>query len=135
MLRAILDAGGDRADLPFWEACEEHRFVLQRCDVCEQHYWPASRCVVHGDCAMRWIEVSGRGTIHTYTVQHHAYTAAMMSRVPYAVIVAKLDEGPFFHSNLLDCPLPQLKVGLPVEIAFAQHEKGLTIPIFRLHRT
>src|SRR3546814_8051219 len=70
---AIRNLGGDILDLPFWEACRDGRFLLHRCNVCGRHYWPASRCVVHGAQSMAWLPASGRGTLYTYTVMHHAY--------------------------------------------------------------
>lgn len=123
--------GGDPLDAPFWEACREGRFLLHRCEVCGRHYWPASRCVEHGAEDMRWVEGSGRGEVYTYTVLHHAYTPAMKAKVPYAVVVVKLDEGPFFHAGLEDCPPEQLRVGLRVRATMRAHESGLTLPMFR----
>ena len=85
MLAIVRSVGGDPLDLPFWEACREGRFLLHRCDICKRSYWPASRCVEHGARAMQWTKASGRGTIYTYTVMHHAYTPAMKGKTPYPV--------------------------------------------------
>lgn len=123
--------GGDALDLPFWEACREGRFLLHACGICGRRYWPASRCIVHGDAQMRWIDSSGRGTLYTYTVMHHAYTAAMKGRTPYVVAVVKLDEGPYFHSNLVECPVEALRIGMPLQATMVEHESGLVVPVFR----
>ena len=129
---AIIRAfGGDPLDLPFWEACRENKFLLHRCDVCGRYYWPASLCTEHGGQSMQWVPASGRGTLYTYTVLHHAYTPAMKDKVPYVVGVIKLDEGPFFHSNVIDCPLEAISIGMPLEMTMTQHESGLTMPVFR----
>jgi uncharacterized OB-fold protein len=127
----VRDLGGDPLDLPFWQACGEGRFLLHRCGVCRRHYWPASRCVRHGAQNMAWVEGSGRGTLYTYTVIHHAYTASMKGRVPYVVGVIQLDEGPFFHSNVVGCPLERLAVGQPLRATMIEHESGLVVPVFR----
>ena len=127
----VVQFGGDPLDAPFWDGCREGRFLLHRCEICQRHYWPASRCVTHGATDMRWVEASGRGEVYTYTVLHHAYTSAMKAKVPYAVVVVKLDEGPFFHAGLADCPLDRLTVGLRVEAAMTLHDSGLTVPMFR----
>ena len=123
--------GGDPLDAPFWDGCREGRFLLHRCEICRRHYWPASRCVTHGAADMRWVESSGRGAVYTYTVLHHAYTPAMKAKVPYAVVVVQLDEGPFFHAGLVDCPLEKLEVGLRLEAVMMPHESGLTLPMFQ----
>ena len=131
LLSAVLAVGGDPADLPFWEACRQGRFLLHRCGVCGQCYWPASRCVQHGARDMAWIEASGRGVLYTYTVLHHAYTPEMKGRTPYVVGVVKLEEGPFFHTNIVDCPPAALAVETPLEVVMAPHPSGMTLPMFR----
>lgn len=130
-LAIIRSFGGDPLDLPFWNACREGRFLVHRCAICQRSYWPASRCVEHGPQAMQWVDACGRGTLYTYTVMHHAYTQAMKSKTPYVVAVVKLEEGPFFHSNLLDCPLAEVAVGMPLQAVMREHETGLIVPLFR----
>ena len=127
----IAQVGGDPADLPFWEACKSGRFLLHQCSVCKRSYWPASRCVEHGDQAMRWVESAGAGELHTYTVMHHAFSSILAARVPYVVGVIKLSEGPYFHSNVIGCAIEDVKVGMPLIAEMTQHESGLTIPRFR----
>ncbi len=131
LLAAIRKVGGDPADLPFWEGCEAGVFLLHRCAKCERHYWPASRCVEHGDEAMHWVEASGRGRVYTYTVLHHAYTPATRDKVPFAIAVVQLEEGPFYHSTVLECAVDTVAVDLPVEAVMMPHESGLTLPLFR----
>lgn len=131
LLTRITALGGDVLDLPFWQACRDGRFLLHACGVCGRHYWPASRCVVHGDARMRWIAASGRGTLYTYTVMHHAYTAAMKARTPYVVAVVRLDEGPYFHSGLIDCALDDVAIGMRLEATMIEHDNGLVAPVFR----
>lgn len=127
----VRQAGGDPADLPFWGACREGHFLLHRCGVCERHYWPASRCVEHGDEDMEWVESAGTGKLYTYTVMHHAYSASMKDKLPYVVGVIQLDEGPFFHSNVVGCAPEQLEIGMRLRAEMVAHESGLTVPIFR----
>ncbi|HEY9545524.1 MAG TPA: OB-fold domain-containing protein [Solimonas sp.] len=128
---AIRNLGGDILDLPFWEACRDGRFLLHRCNVCGRHYWPASRCVVHGAQSMAWLPASGRGTLYTYTVMHHAYTPTMKGKTPYVVAVIRLDEGPYFHSNLIDCTLDQVRIGMQLQSAMIEQDNGLVVPVFR----
>jgi uncharacterized OB-fold protein len=127
----IRQVGGDPADLPFWEACREGRFLLHRCNRCNRCYWPASRCVEHGTADMQWVDSAGRGTLYTYTVMHHAYSPSMKNKTPYVVAVVKMDEGPFFHSNVIDCPLDQIQIGMHLRAVMNQHDSGLTLPVFR----
>lgn len=130
ILSTIRGVGGDPADLPFWEGTAEGRFLLHRCGVCARHYWPASQCVDHGSADMAWVESSGRGALETYTVLHHAYTPAMRDKVPYVVGVIRLDEGPYYHSNVVGCDRDAVSVGMRLSARMETHESGLTLPVF-----
>src|SRR3546814_18254360 len=74
---------------------------------------------------------SGRGTLYTYTVMHHAYTPTMKGKTPYVVAVIRLDEGPYFHSNLIDCTLDQVRIGMQLQSAMIEQDNGLVVPVFR----
>lgn len=127
----IAQFGGDPADAPFWEACKNGRFLLHQCGQCGRHYWPASRCIEHGGEAMRWVESAGAGALHTYTIMHHSYSPKLAAKVPYVVGVIKLDEGPYFHSNVVGCAIEDVHVGMKLSAEMTEHESGLTIPVFR----
>ncbi len=130
ILDIITPVGGDPADLPFWEGCGRGEFLLHRCGICDRHYWPASRCTVHGDEDMGWVAGTGSGEVYTYTIQHHAYSEAMRSLAPYAVVVIRLDEGPFFHANIAECSLADLHIGLRMTARFVAQDTGLIVPLF-----
>lgn len=131
LMPAIRQYGGDVADIPFWEACEQGVFLLHRCNVCGRHYWPASRCVEHGDDDMQWVEASGRGHVYTFTVMHRAYTPDKRDKVPFAIAVVQLSEGPFYHSNIVNCPYDQVAIDMALQVVMVPHESGLTIPQFK----
>ena len=80
---------------------------------------------------MEWVPASGRGTVHTYTVFHHAYDPALADVVPYAVAVVELDEGPFFHTDLVGCPIEDVAIGLEVEVVWELVDAQTVIPHFR----
>lgn len=130
-LAIVRSYGGDPLDLPFWHACREGRFLLHRCELCQRSYWPASRCTEHGAQAMQWVDASGRGTLYTYTIMHHAYTPSMKGKTPYVVAVVKLEEGPFFHSTLIDCALEDVAIGMRLHAVMQEHDSGLIVPMFR----
>jgi uncharacterized OB-fold protein len=131
LMDAIRRYGGDPADVPFWEGCGKGTFLLHRCNRCQRHYWPASRCIEHGDEAMQWVEASGRGKLYTYTIMHRAYTQDTRDKVPFVVAVVQLEEGPFFHSNILECGYDQVAIDMPLEVVMQPHESGLSVPQFR----
>lgn len=130
LLRAVLTAGGDPADMPFWQGCGQGQFLLHRCEICNKCYWPASRCTGHGASAMAWVAASGRATLYTYTIMHRAYQPALQAQVPFIVGVVQLAEGPFYHTNIVECAHDQLAIGMALKVKMAAHESGLTLPMF-----
>jgi uncharacterized OB-fold protein len=119
----------DILDQPFWDACNREEFVLDRCAVCGAYYWPASCCVEHGGTAMSWQPASGRGVVDTYTVFHRQYHPAFVP--PYVVAVIRLVEGPYFHTNIVECDPDDVEVGMEVEVAFIDVSADEKLPVFR----
>jgi uncharacterized OB-fold protein len=64
----------------------------------------------------------------SFTICHPPVLPAYTDRVPYNVIVVRLDEGPYLVSNLIDA---DPAVGLRVTVTFTDIDDGLTLPQFR----
>ena len=75
--------------------------------------------------------VSGRGTVFSYAVMHQVYHPGFAAEVPYAVVVVELAEGARLVSNLVDCPLRDVTIGMPVEVVFEEVTPEVTLPKFR----
>ncbi len=117
---------------PFFAAAKERRLVVQRCAQCGAYRFPprelCSGCL---STASTWVEVAGRGEIFSYNVMHQVYHPAFAAEVPYAVVVVKLAEGPKMISNLVDCPVDEIRIGMPVEVVFEPLSDTVTLPKFR----
>lgn len=117
---------------PFFTAAKDGRLVVQRCTQCEAYRFPprelCSGCL---STASTWVEVAGRGEIFSYNVMHQVYHPAFAAEVPYAVVVVKLAEGPKMISNLVDCPVDEIRIGMPVEVVFEPLSDTVTLPKFR----
>jgi uncharacterized OB-fold protein len=117
---------------PFWEACRRHELRLQRCRQCRQYWFPpSSLCPECMSTEFEWAPLSGRGEVFSFVVMHRVYHKGFADDVPYAVALIALEEGPRFLSNLVDCPLDQVRVGLPVEVVFDDVTPEHTLPKFR----
>ena len=79
---------------------------------------------------MQWVDASGRGEVYTYTVIHRAYTPSMKGKTPYVVAVIKLDEGPFFHSNISGSAPDDVAVGIRVKAKMQPLDAGIVGPVF-----
>jgi hypothetical protein len=123
-----------RETLPWWQAAAAHRLVVQRCADCGHARHPpgplCSRCRSTRDT---WQEVSGRGTVYTYTVVQRAFVPSLADRLPYVVIVVALDDagGVRLVSNLVDADPAAVCVGMAVEVVWEDVAPGLALPRFR----
>ena len=51
--------------------------------------------------------------------------------MPYAVVVVELEEGARILSNLVDCPVRDVRIDMPVEVVFEELTAEVTLPKFR----
>ena len=69
--------------------------AVQRCTDCAvlQHP-PEEICHACGAMTFDSVELSPHGTVHSYTVVHHAAHPALADAVPYTVVLVALDDAP-----------------------------------------
>ena len=118
---------------PYWAACNEERFVMQRCKACQKFRWhPAPLCTHCSDERYVWAPLSGRGTVVTWTVITHPIHPAAVAKVPYVVAQIELDEqhGLTLISNLINIPHDEIQFDMPVKVCFETHPSGQKLPVF-----
>jgi uncharacterized protein len=114
----------------FFEAAREGRLLIQRCTSCGEHqFYPRKVCTHCGDASVEWVEASGRGTVHTYTVIHRGIPG-WLEDGPYVAAVIDLDEGVRMTTNIVDAPPEDVAVGMAVEVTFVDEGKYV-LPRFR----
>ena len=118
-------------DNAFWfEACREHRLLVQRCADCGTlRHPPGPAC---GDCAsFAWdtVEASGAAVVHTHTVVHHPQVPAF--DYPLTVAVVELAEGTRLIAELVGTAPGEVRIGMDVELQWIDADAELTIPAFR----
>jgi uncharacterized OB-fold protein len=119
-------------ELPYWEALRQHTLTLQRCKACDKAWFPIGPACPHClSSDFEWARMSGRGVVHNYVVYHKAWTPWFEQRVPYAVVQVELDEGPRLTTNLLDCPLGAIRIGMRVQAEYEHVTEDVTLLQFR----
>ena len=104
---------------PFWEAAKRHELVLPRCKRCSRyHFYPREVCPHCFSKDLEWVPASGRARLFTYTVIHTPADQAFRDDVPYAHCIIQLEEGVSMISNVLECPVEDLRVDMPLVVAF-----------------
>ena len=120
---------------PYWQACNEERLVMQRCQSCGKLRWhPAPLCTFCAHDGYDWAPLSGKGRVHTWTVITHPVHPAAVALVPYVVVEVELAEQDNLRmvSNLIDCDPYAIEFGAAVALVFHQHANGQKLPMFRL---
>ncbi len=118
---------------PFWEALAERHVLLQRCNACGAwNHYPRHRCVACLSDDLGWEEVSGEGTIFTFTIARTPVTPHFADEVPQLLAIVELDEGPHLSSVIVDASPEDLAVGRRVVPVFEQGDDGITLLKHRL---
>jgi len=128
--------GGGRNTLTaqqFWDAASEERLVVQQCDSCGEYVFPPQDvCAYCWADELAWQEVSGEGTVHSFSTIHVDIHSSWGDRVPYTIAFVQLDEGPYLVTNLVDCDPEDLEIGMPVEVTFGElPDEDRLFPQFR----
>ena len=73
--------------------------------------------------------MSGRGTVHTFTVNHQPWIPGY--EPPYAVAIVELEEqeGLRLMTNVVGCPPDDVHIGMPVRVTFEHHD-DVWLPLF-----
>ena len=124
----------DTAAASYWEAARRHELLLPRCDGCGLVFFPPREfCPGCWNGELSWQQMSGGGTVWTFTEVHVAfYDDTWAGDVPYVVAVVELDEGPRLLSNILEPDIASLAIGDRVEVVFEDRPEGVTLPMFRV---
>jgi uncharacterized OB-fold protein len=116
---------------PFFEAAKEHRLIIQRCGACKEHqFYPRKICVHCGSPDVDWVDASGRGRVHTFTVIHQQGMPGWREEVPYVAAVIDLEEGVRMTSNVVECDPKDVTIEMPVQVTFVD-EGTYVLPRFR----
>ena len=118
-------------DTAFWfEGAKAGKVLIQRCASCGRlRHPPGPMCPECRSLDWDTVESSGRGTVHSYTVNHHPQVPAF--DYPLVVVLVELEEGVRLISNLLDVDPADVEIGMPVEAELVAVDDDLTLPLFR----
>ncbi|MFI1567931.1 OB-fold domain-containing protein [Streptomyces sp. NPDC020490] len=118
-------------DNAFWfEAAKEHRLVIQRCLSCETLRHPPGPCCPRcGSFEWDTVRASGRGHVHSFTVNHHPRHPAF--DYPLVVAVVELAEGTRLITNLTGVAPEDVTVDMPVVLDWLDADPDLSLPVFR----
>ena len=103
----------------YWAAARKHRFIIQKCTDCgEFQFYPRGVCSHCLSSALEWQEASGRGEVYSYSVNYRAPHPGFADKTPFVLALVTLEEGPRMMTNIVDCEVGAVFVGMPVHATF-----------------
>jgi uncharacterized protein len=116
---------------PYWDAARERRLVIRRCRACgAKHFMPRNGCPICWSEDLEWVDASGRGTVHTFSIVRRAPLPEFAANAPYVVAMVDLDEGPRMYANIVGEGALQVAIGDRVQVTFEDRGDGFLLPQF-----
>ena len=115
----------------FWAAAQDGRLLVERCEACgADAFPPRGMCRSCRGRSMVPVEVTGRGVVYSYTVNHQRWLPDL--EVPYAVVLVEFPDHPGVRvvGRLRGCPPGDAAIGMEVEVGFEPGPGGFAIPSF-----
>ena len=118
-------------DNAFWfEGARQHRLLIQRCKECGTlRHPPRPMCAECRSYEWDVVDASGRGTVYSFVVNHYPQVPAF--DYPLAVGLIELEEGTRLVANVIGVEPGDIRVGMPVEVEWVDHDPDLSLPAFR----
>jgi uncharacterized OB-fold protein len=127
----------DELTQPFWDAVGRRTLAIQRCTACRTYiHPPAALCEACRTSALEFVEVSGRGRVHSYTLVRDQRLPVFDGRTPYVVGKVALEEQAdiLLTTNFPGSAFADLRCGQPARVEFEEVAPGRLIPQFRVVR-
>jgi len=114
----------------FWSGGQDGHLHILRCKDCSHHIHPP--LPICNSCRSRNLEVaqvSGKARVASFTINYQPWFPGLP--VPYCVAIVELIEqqGLRLTTNLVNCALEEVRIGMPVRVVFEQCE-DVWLPLF-----
>lgn len=115
----------------FWTSGKDGALRFLRCDT-DGYYVhpPAPICPKCLGKALTPAVVSGRATLHSFTVNHQPWIPGFDP--PYVIGLVEIEEQPEVRlmTNVIGCDVDDVRIGMPLEVTFQEYE-DVFLPMFR----
>ena len=93
-------------------------------------WYPRAFCPACGSLEVTWIPASGRGSVYSFTIIRRG-AEPYAGSAPYVVAYVELAEGPRVLTNIVECEVDEVEIGMPVEVVFHDTGEGSALYRFR----
>jgi uncharacterized OB-fold protein len=115
----------------FWDAAGRGHLLVERCDDCgAESFPPRGICRSCRSRATSALEVTGTGTVYSFTVNHQQWMPDL--EVPYAVVLVEFADHPGVRvaGRLRGAGPEAATIGMRVGVGFEPGPGGFSIPSF-----
>jgi uncharacterized OB-fold protein len=117
---------------PFWSGLRERWVRIQRSRKTGEYvFYPREVSPYGAEDVLEWADVSGRGTVYSYTVARRATAPQWEGDVPYVIAIVELEEGPHLTANIIECEPEDVAIGMAVKAMFVDVTDEVTLLQFR----
>lgn len=114
----------------WWDEVANGKLPIQRCASCGKlRHPPRPICDACGDTGWDFIESTGRGTLHSFTIIRYPQFPGY--EFPIIAALVDLEEGQRIVSNVVDCDPAEVKIGMKLQSFIHEDEDGFKLPLFR----
>jgi len=118
----------------FYEYCRKHELRFQRCTDCDTwRHLPRDLCAKCASPRWEWGKSLGRGKVFSWTTVMQPMLPQF--ETPYSPVIVELEEGVRMVTWLVGVKPEELRLDLPVEVAFEEVTPQVTLPKFRIRQT
>ena len=114
----------------FWAGTAAGQLRIQRCGQCGAlRHPPGPMCPRCGGDRPGYVVAAGTGEVYSYVVHRHPPVPGRT--LPIVIALVALDEGVRMVGELIGTDPDQVRIGLPVRVAFQRVDDKLTLPAWR----
>jgi uncharacterized protein len=111
---------------PFWDALAQHKIAIQYSPSGDAWvFYPRVRAPRTLANDLVWRDISGAGTLYSYTVARRPVSPHFADAVPQILAIVQWDEGPRFSTELVNVEVCDVVIGMrvrPVFVDYPEHD-------------
>lgn len=111
----------------YWEGLQRGELLIQQCPSCgHKQFYPRYLCTACGD-EPSWLVFQGQAKLYTYSIIRKHHQSPFKEMAPYVVAMVDLGDGVKMMTNLINCDLENIHIGMALKPAYVKAREGLTV--------
>jgi uncharacterized OB-fold protein len=117
-----------------WDATREKKLLIQfDTKTGRPQFFPHPVSIYSGRRTLEWREVSGKGSVFSFTIARRA-REPFRGHEPFLIALVTLEEGVNVMANMVNCRLDEIAIGLRVKPYWAPLSNGTHLLMFEPDR-